>query len=67
MGRHGRDEDRGSVAEDQPDGPVLDDLGAVALDAGRLRRYLHGPDTAAERAEARRRLDRLTADCWTVR
>lgn len=36
-----------------------DDLGTVSLTIDRLRRFLHGPPTAADRAEARRRLDRL--------
>jgi len=34
-----------------------DDLGAAALTVDRLRSYLHGPVTPAERVAARRRLD----------
>lgn len=45
----------------------LDVLSAAALPLDRLRNYLHGPVTPAERAEARRRLDRLAADRWSTR
>lgn len=41
----------------------LDRLDGAALSVDRLRAYLHGPTTAAERAAARRRLDQL-ADRW---
>lgn len=58
MGRHERD-DR--------DGPDGDHLGGAALTVDRLRAFLHRPDTPAERAAARRRLDQLAEDRWATR
>jgi hypothetical protein len=45
----------------------FDHLGGAALTVDRLRQYLHGPITPAERAAARRRVDELAEHRWPVR
>ena len=42
-----------------------DDLGSASVTTGRLRTFLARPQNAAERAEARRRLDRLAERTWS--
>lgn len=52
----GRDQHSGADPWDRPE---LDDLGSAAVTVHRLRHFLHGPATPAERAAARRFLDTL--------
>ena len=53
------------VLAEVPANHLVDDLGAASVTLDRLRRFLDGPPTDAERAEARRRLDSLAE--WTYR
>ena len=44
-----------------------EDLGAAAVPVERLRAWYLAPETPAERASARRRVDELADDRWSVR